>query len=99
MWPHSLTDEQKREFLPLVPVFVTELRSTSDRLQTLQAKMLEWQSVGVALGLLIDPLERTVTLYRPDNEPDCLLNPVTVDCSPELTGFVLDTNALFETTL
>lgn len=95
----ALTEDQKKEFLPLVPVFVAELRSTSDRLPTLQAKMLEWQSVGVALGLLLDPIERAVTIYRPGIDPQLRQNPVTVDCSPELPGFVLETRVLFDTTL
>ena len=92
----TLTDEEKKEFLPVVPEVIFELRSSSDRLKTLQTKMVEWLSVGVLLGVLLDPDEQQVTLYRPGAEPMVLQNPTTVDCSPELPGFVLDIQALFD---
>ena len=92
----ALTDEEKKEFLPVVPEVIFELRSSSDRLKTLQNKMAEWASVGVLLGVLLDPDEQQVTLYRPSAEPMVLQNPTTVDCSPELPGFVLDIQALFD---
>ena len=34
-------------FIPVVPDFVIELRSATDRLNTLQNKMLEYQRLGV----------------------------------------------------
>lgn len=92
----SLTDEQKQEFLPLVPEVIFELRSSSDRLKTLQDKMQEWQSAGVKLGVLLDPQERQVHVYRLGQAPQPLSTPATLDCSPELEGFVLDTQALFD---
>ncbi len=95
----ALTDEQKQEFLPLVPEVIFELRSSSDRLKTLQDKMLEWQSVGVRLGVLLDPQERQVYVYRVGQKIQLLSNLVTLDCSPELPGFVLDPQALFNASL
>jgi len=92
----ALTDEQKQEFLPLVPEVIFELRSSSDRLKPLQDKMQEWQNAGVKLGVLLDPQERQVHVYRPGQAPQLLSNPATLDCSPELAGFVLDTKALFD---
>ena len=92
----ALTDEQKQEFLPLVPEVIFELRSSSDRLKALQDKMLEWQSVGVRLGVLLDPQERQMHLYRPGQAPQLLSNPTTLGCSPELPNFTLDTGALFD---
>ncbi len=46
----TLTSEQKKRFLPLCPDFVVELRSPSDRLQTLQDTMQEYLDNGVQLG-------------------------------------------------
>ena len=92
----TLTEEQKQEFLPLVPEVIFELRSSSDRLKTLQDKMAEWASAGVLLGVLLDPDERLVTLYRPGIEPVVLQNPTIIDCSPELPAFTLETQALFD---
>jgi Uma2 family endonuclease len=92
----ALTDEQREGFLPLAPDFIVELRSTSDRRSVLEEKMVEWREAGVRLGLLIDPVARTVTLYRPEVEPETLTDPEMVDCSPELPGFLLNARLLFD---
>jgi Uma2 family endonuclease len=51
------------KFIPVVPDFVIELRSATDKLKTLQAKMLEYQRLGVKLGLLINPQDKQVEVY------------------------------------
>ncbi len=48
------------KFLPLAPDFVVELRSASDKLDTLRQKMQEYISCGVRLGWLIDPKNQRV---------------------------------------
>nr|WP_309691822.1 Uma2 family endonuclease [Armatimonas sp.] len=95
----TLTPEQRDGFLPLAPDFIIELRSETDRLPALQAKMAEWRESGVRLGLLLDPTTRTVHLYRPDAEPLVLTDPETIDCAPELPGFTLNTRLIFDVTL
>ena len=92
----TLTPEQKRQFLPLCPDFVIELRSASDRLKTVQDKMQEYIDNGAQLGWLIDPLDRRVSISRPGVEVECLDNPATVAGGPELPGFVLDLKAIWE---
>ncbi len=52
----KLTPEQKRKFIPLCPDFVVEIRSPTDSLRALQAKMQEYIANGAALGWLIDPI-------------------------------------------
>ena len=61
----SLRPEQRGEYLEICPDFIAELRSSSDRLRELQAKMHEYLACGAQLGWLIDPLERKVWVYRP----------------------------------
>ncbi len=51
----ALTPEQKGTFANICPDFVVELRSGSDRVQSLQAKMREYIDNGARLGWLIDP--------------------------------------------
>src|SRR5687768_4357939 len=51
----TLTTEQKKKFIPLCPDFVIELRSPTDSLSALQAKMQEYLDNGAQLGWLIDP--------------------------------------------
>ncbi|WP_099238009.1 Uma2 family endonuclease [Synechococcus sp. BDU 130192] len=85
----SLSDEEKNSFAPICPDFVIELRSKSDALKTLQAKMVEYLENGVSLAWLIDRQNRTVHVYRPQQLPQILENPETVSADPELPGFTL----------
>jgi Uma2 family endonuclease len=87
---NALAEQQKASFAPICPDFVVELRSSSDTLASLQAKMQEYIDNGVRLGLLIDRKNRTVHLYRPDRSPELLNDPETVSCDPELPGFALN---------
>lgn len=91
----KLKDEEKEEFPPLCPDFVVELRSRSDRLDTLQSKMQEYIDNGAQLGWLIDPLEKKVYVYRPSEEVVCLENPETISGDPVLPGFVLDLSRIW----
>ena len=86
----SISEEQQEKFLPLCPDFVIELRSRSDRLPDLQAKMEEYSANGARLGWLIEPYQRQVYVYRPGAVVQCLENPETISGDPELPGFVLD---------
>ena len=86
---NALTDEQKASFAPICPDFVIELRSSSDTLSGLQAKMQEYIENGAILGFLIDRKNRTVHVYRPNCVAEILENPETVNGDPELPGFVL----------
>ncbi len=92
----TLTQEQKKKFLPLAPDFVIELRSPSDHLHTLQAKMQEYIENGVQLGWLIAPEERRVYIYQPQKHVACLENPLTLSGDPVLLGFVLDLQEIWE---
>ena len=86
----ALTPEHRKKFLPVCPYFVTEVRSPSDVLKKLQAKMEEYIANGCQLGWLIDPENRQVHIYRPGQEVQILDNPEAVAGDPELPGFVLD---------
>jgi Uma2 family endonuclease len=77
-------------FIPVVPDFVIELRSATDRLNTLQTKMLEYQRLGVKLGLLINPQDQQVEIYRLDQETEIFDSPSEIDCQPLMPGFNLD---------
>jgi len=60
----GLTAEQKKKFPPVVPDFVVEIRSASDSIKTLKAKMEEWIENGVRLAWLIDIEKKRVFIYR-----------------------------------
>ena len=76
--------------IPVVPDFVIELRSQRDRLGILQSKMLEYQRLGVKLGLLINPQDKQVEVYRLDQETEIFDSPTAIDCQPLMPGFNLD---------
>jgi Uma2 family endonuclease len=90
-----LTEQQKERFAPFCPDFVVELRSPTDRLTTLHAKMVEYLENGAFLGWLLDPFERRVYIYRPDHEVVILENPEMVSGDPLLPGFKLNVMELW----
>jgi Uma2 family endonuclease len=92
----ALTREEKRKFLPLCPDFVVELRSPTDRLSTVQAKMQEYMENGAQLGWLIDPQDRRVYIYRPQGRVESMGDPTTISGDPLLSGFVLDLQPIWE---
>ncbi len=91
---NALSPEEQEKFPPLAPDFVVELRSRTDDLKMLQAKMQEYIENGVCLGVLLNPQDQTVEVYQPDQAVQCLDNPGTVDCGAVLPGFVLKVRSL-----
>ena len=85
----ELAEAEKASFAPLCPDFVIELRSASDSLITLQAKLQEYIENGAVLGWLIDLKQRQVHIYRPNQAIEILENPEAVTGDPELPGFIL----------
>ncbi|NJL55087.1 Uma2 family endonuclease [bacterium] len=86
---NTLTEEEQASFAPICPDFVIELKSSTDTLNSLKAKMDEYVANGVLLGFLIDCQQRQVYIYRPDQDPEILENPDAVSGDPELPGFQL----------
>jgi Uma2 family endonuclease len=80
----------------LVPDFVVEVRSKSNRLRRLQAKMDEYLANGVRLGWLLDPTTKTAYVYRAGAEIQVVENAMMLDASPELAGFILDLGPIWE---
>ena len=91
----SLSREDQTKFGHTFPDFVIELRSLSDSLRDVQDKMQEYMENGVRLGLLIDPQNRRVHVYRPGQPVDILEEPTAVSGDPVLPGFTLDLSAIW----
>jgi len=85
----------KVTFPTVVPDFVIELRSKSDRLKTIQEKMIEYQENGVRLGWLINPQDREVEIYRLGKAVEILKSPSELSGEDILTNFVLDLSAIW----
>lgn len=85
----ALTVDQRKGFAPLCPDFVVELRSETDSLQDLRAKLQEYMDNGAQLGWLIDPQNQRVEVYRSGQEIEVLENPVTLSGEAILPRFTL----------
>ncbi|MCL6750297.1 Uma2 family endonuclease [Nostoc sp. CCCryo 231-06] len=88
---NSLSPKQQEKFVPICPDFVVELKSPSDKLQTLKEKMEEYmKEPGIQLGWLIDRKQRKVYIYRPGLPEECLDNPASISGESVLPGFILN---------
>ena len=85
----GLTKEDRKRFLHLTPAFVIELLSPSDRLAETKKKMEAWVAKGAQLGWLVDPENRNVVVYEPD-EPARVMTAKKVAGTGPVEGFVLD---------
>jgi Uma2 family endonuclease len=91
----AVSREERKKFALLVPDFVIKLRSETDRLPPLQAKMAEYRDNGVRLGWLINPQDRQVEIYRLDREVEVLVAPMTLSGEDVLPGFNLDLSTVW----
>ena len=91
----ALSADERHGFAKVCPDFVLELRSQSDSLAEVQRKMVEYMANGARLGLLVDPQNRRVHVYRPEQPVEILEEPASVSGDPVLPGFTLDLSALW----
>ncbi len=86
----------RQKFLHLCPDFVIELKSASDRQQTIHRKMKEYLANGAQLGWLIDPEAQAVSIYRPDRPVEKLTRIESITGEGPVAGFVLDLRAVWD---
>jgi Uma2 family endonuclease len=88
----ALTPEQRQKFPPIAPDFVIELRSRTDSLETLQAKMQEYMDSGVLLGWLFNPQDQQVEIYQQGQQKEVRSLPTRLTGEIVLPGFKLQVN-------
>lgn len=86
----QLDPDQRGKFWHLCPDFVIEIKSATDRLRTVRAKMTEYMENGAQLGWLIDPEARSVSIYRPGQDVETRSEIETATGEGPVAGFVLD---------
>lgn len=92
---NALSDQDKDRFAPVCPEFIIEVRSKSDLLEDLQAKMKVWIANGAELAWLIDPREKTSYLYHPQEELRVVKGlDKTIRGSGVVSDFILDLSLL-----
>lgn len=84
---NSISAAEKRKFAPLVPDFVMELRSPSDPLEPLQAKIADFLTYGCQLAWLIDPTARQTTVSPADGRITAVPFAQILEGGPVLPGF------------
>jgi Uma2 family endonuclease len=85
----ALSAEQQTGYAPVCPDFVIELRSPSDRLRDVEAKMAQWIANGARVGWLIDPERKVVAIYRAGQAAEVLEDPSSVQGDGPVAGFEL----------
>lgn len=85
----ALSEEDKNRFSPICPDFIIELRSPSDSLPDLEAKMDLWIANGAQIAWLIDPDRQVVAIYRPGDQPEVHHHPTSVQGTGVMAGFEL----------
>jgi len=85
----KLSEKDQNRFAPICPDFVIEIRSPSDNLSELRAKMNDWIANGAEVAWLIDPVEKSITVYRPGDSPEEHINPSSVQGTGPIAGFEL----------
>lgn len=92
----SISAAEKRKFAPLVPDFIMELRSPSDRLEPIQDKIAEFMECGCRLAWLIDPEAQQTTVYRADGSETTVSFEEVLSGEDVLLGFSVNLANLFE---
>ena len=92
----SLGRSERRGFPPLCPDAAFEVRSESDGLADLRAKMRDYLRHGARLAVLVDPEARAVEVYRPGQAPERHQGDAAITLEPELPGFSLDPRPVFQ---
>lgn len=93
---NAIPKAKRKKFAPVCPDFVVELRSETDSLAKLQAKMEEYIENGAFLGWLIDAGKRKVYVYRPNAKVEVLENPTEISGAPFLNGFTLNLKEIWD---
>jgi Uma2 family endonuclease len=87
--------QSPRYFGELVPDLVVEIKSQSDRIKTLEKKVINFINLGAVVGILIDPDEETVTVYRSQGEPVVFNNNDVLTIPELLPGWELPISELW----
>jgi Uma2 family endonuclease len=78
-----------------VPVLAVEILSPNNTVEEIDEKIEQYLEAGVALVWIVDTRDRTVTIYRPGQEPDFVNARQELSGEPELPGFRVRVADLF----
>ncbi|MDZ7957088.1 MAG: Uma2 family endonuclease [Aulosira sp. DedQUE10] len=87
--------KSQRDFVELVPDLIVEIKSKSDRLKPLVEKIQLFLELGSTVGILIDPDQLTLTVYRLNQEPVILQDDDTLTLPDLLRGWEITLSELW----
>ncbi|MCF0056613.1 Uma2 family endonuclease [Dyadobacter sp. CY356] len=93
---NALSMSGKKSFPYLVPDFIIELKSETDSLMELKAKMQKWIDNGVRLGWLISTEKQITYVYKPDEELKTILFDELIFGEEVLDGFSIRLRDILE---
>jgi Uma2 family endonuclease len=93
---NALSRAEQNRFSPICPDFLIELRSQTDDLAQLEAKMTKWLLNGAKLAWLIDPERQLVAVYRPGGLPEVHHHPNSIQGNGVIAGFELAMARIWE---
>jgi Uma2 family endonuclease len=85
----ALTSDERKKLPPIIPDFLIELRSETDRLTLLQDKMQEYLENNLRLGWLINFQSEQVEIYRQNQPVEIVQLPALLLGEEVLPGFEL----------
>lgn len=77
------------------PDLAIEVVSPNDRLYEIDEKVDEYLAAGTRIVCIVYPKRRTVTVHRPDREPQVLTADDTLDLGEVVSGFRLPVKKIF----
>jgi Uma2 family endonuclease len=79
-----------------VPVLMVEVLSPSDKKEDINDKIQAYLNAGVKLVWIVDPPFKTITVYRPDREPELFNVTHSIEAGPEMPGLRIALHDIFE---
>ncbi len=89
-WRSAPLEARARTFVAVVPDFIAEIISPSNRGPELADKVRRYLEGGARLIWVINARNRTVVIYRPGMEPETLVDPELLDGEDVMPGFVFN---------
>jgi Uma2 family endonuclease len=88
-------EDERQQFLRVVPDLVVEVVSPSDSHREVLAKVALYLELGVRLVWLVDPEAKTVTVYRIGRDPQVFTVADALDGEDVLPGFTFPVSVIF----
>jgi Uma2 family endonuclease len=94
-WNRDRLTEIPKEYIQVAPDLAVEVVSPGDHFAKIQKKVLHYLGHGVRLVWVVDPDDRSVTIYRPGQQAAILEEKDTISAEDVVPGFACPVAAFF----